>query len=101
MEEPKKAVIMDFFGEYRHQDRVIQTVKTARNVPFYKPRGAIPLLVDFREGSVTSAIRAKTVRGWAELRFVKSFQDEPENFLKQFVGPGWHAEWAFLRRVFL
>jgi hypothetical protein len=36
-------------------------IKTARNVPFHKPNGAIPFLMDLSEGSVTAPFRTETV----------------------------------------
>src|SRR5438270_13133669 len=90
---------MDALAQRPDEQFVIKAVKTLGDVALNEPRCSMPVVVDFPERSVTSALRTEAVGVWAELRFVIRSEDHAHHFLQQLIRPGGHAQWPFLGRV--
>lgn len=99
--QPQEAVVVDLLGQERHQERMIDVVVGTLDVTLNEPGGPVPSPVDRVEGGVTPPTRSEAVGVVAELRLVIRFQQGAYDFLQQFVGPGWQAQWALLARAFL
>ncbi len=71
---------------------MIDMVKTASNISFKEPLGALPGPVNGGECAVTPTFWPETMTAAGKLRFIERFKDEPDNFLNQFICPRWHTQ---------
>ena len=78
-----------------------QAIEARFDVAFNEPIYPMPGFANLPESRMAPPFRSKSVREVAEGRFKVAFKDESNDFLKQFVRPCGHTEWAFLGRVFL
>src|SRR5450759_3359492 len=100
-DQSEQPTIMNVLSKDVHHDRMIERIETGGNVALHEPGRSHPLVVNLREGGVTSSVGAEAVGVVAELRFKVGREDQPKNLLKQLVRPGWHPQWTHLLRAFL
>ncbi len=75
---------------------MVKRPETVRDIPFDKPCGPGPGIVYLPQRGVTSPESPEPVRAVRELRIVKSFQQQADDFAHEFIGPCRHAERAEL-----
>jgi len=68
---------------------MIDVIKTAADISFKEPFGALPGPIDGRQCTVTPTSWPESMTAVGKLRFIERFQDEPDNFLNQFICPCW------------
>ena len=84
-DESQKAVIVDLLTENRQQDIMVDVVETSLDISFDEPLGAFAVAGDIPQRSMAATSRPKTVTMVRKLCFVVGFQQEPDDFLYQFV----------------
>ena len=78
---------LHFSSKYSRKKFVVDGIKIPGDIPFNEPPCSRPLLLYFRQGTVTATSRSEAMRARTELRFVIRFQYAPQDFLKQLVRP--------------
>jgi len=78
--QPEEPVITDFLRQYPEKDLVIQAAEAVGDISFNKPGGPGPGVVYLPQCGMTSPESPEPVRAVRELRLVKCFQQQADDF---------------------
>ena len=91
-QQAEEAIVVDMLRQDAFQNRVIQTIETRGDIALDKPSRPCPRMSDIVKCGVTPPTWPEPVCVWAKGWLEVGIEDETDDFLQQFIRPGWKTE---------